>query len=156
MAAAPSGDVGGSIPCPAPILISLGVSMTKVEKFEEALEEFGIDAAREYLQIDNSFVAGIRMVLEYSIIIFITQIIYIGTRTWNIKTIAKNDVWGAIISGVFAHLSWLTSIAIGSVSMYKIINEFKLEYLPIIICSLIGGLVGTYLALREKRATKSS
>lgn len=90
-------------------------------------------------------------VLNYSIIIFITQLVFIGCRTWNVKAISKNDVSQVLISGTFVHLSWLVSIAIGSVSMYEIITNFQLSYLPIIVCSLSGGLIGSYIGLKEKR-----
>lgn len=93
-------------------------------------------------------------VLNYSIIMFVTQLIFIGCRTWNVRAISKQDLSGALISGAIVHLSWLVSISIGSVSMYEIMKHFKFEYLPIIACSLSGGLIGTYLALKEKRKKK--
>lgn len=89
-------------------------------------------------------------VLNYSIIIFITQLVFIGCRTWNVKAISKNDVSQVLISGTFVHLSWLVSIAIGSVSMYEIITNFQLSYLPIVLCSLTGGLIGSYIGLKTK------
>lgn len=90
-------------------------------------------------------------VLNYSIIIFITQLIFIGCRTWNVKAIAKNDVFNVLLSGAFVHISWLVSIAIGSVSMYEILTNFQLSYLPIVFCSLTGGLIGSYIGLKEKK-----
>ncbi len=91
------------------------------------------------------------MVLTYSIIIFITQLIFIGCRTWNVKAISKNNLAQVLLSGTFVHLSWLVSIAIGSVSMYEIITDFKWSYTPIILCSLSGGLIGSWIGLKEKR-----
>ena len=89
-------------------------------------------------------------VLNYSIIIFITQLIFIGCRTWNVKAIAKNDLKQVLLSGTFVHLSWLVSVAIGSVSMYEIITNFQLSYLPIVLCSLSGGLIGSWIGLKER------
>jgi len=89
-------------------------------------------------------------VLTYSVTIFITQLIFIGCRTWNVKAISKNNLAQVLLSGTFVHLSWLVSIAIGSKSMYEIITDFKLEYLPIVVCSLTGGLIGSWLGLKEK------
>lgn len=89
-------------------------------------------------------------VLNYSVIIFITQLIFIGCRTWNVKAIAKNNLKQVLLSGTFLHLSWLVSIAIGSVSMYEIITNFQLSYLPIVFCSLSGGLIGSWIGLKER------
>jgi len=91
------------------------------------------------------------MILEYSIIVFVTQLIFIGCRTWNVKAIAKQDISQVLISGTFVHLSWLVSIAIGAVSMHEIITNFEWSYLPIIGCSLLGGLIGSYLSMKSKR-----
>ena len=90
-------------------------------------------------------------VISYSIIIFITQLVFIFCRTWNVKAIASKNIIQVLISGSFVHLSWLISIAIGAVSMHEIISDFRWEYLPIVICSLIGGLVGSYFSMKSKR-----
>jgi hypothetical protein len=91
------------------------------------------------------------MILQYSIIIFITQLVFIGCRTWNVKAIAKQDIPQVLISGTFVHLSWLVSISIGAVSMHEIISNFELQYIPIVLCSLSGGLIGSYLSMKSKR-----
>ncbi|WP_271782206.1 hypothetical protein [Aquimarina algiphila] len=89
-------------------------------------------------------------ILEYSIIIFITQLIFIGCRTWNVKAIARNNIVHVLLSGAIVHIAWLIGIAIGSVSMYEIINNFKWVYIPIVGCSLVGGLTGSYIAMKSK------
>jgi uncharacterized membrane protein len=91
------------------------------------------------------------MILEYSIIVFFTQLVFIGARTWNVKSIAKQNISHVIFSGAVVHLSWLVSIAIGAVSMNEIISNFQWEYLPVIFCSLSGGLIGSYLSMKSKR-----
>lgn len=91
------------------------------------------------------------MVIQYSIIVFITQLIFICCRTWNVKAIAKQDIVSVLISGTFVHISWLGSIAIGAVSMHEIISNFELAYLPIVACSLSGGLIGSYISMKSKR-----
>ena len=91
------------------------------------------------------------MILKYSIIIFVTQLIFIGCRTWNVKAISKQNIPQVLLSGTFVHLSWLISIAIGAVSMHEIITNFKWQYIPIILCSLSGGLIGSYLSMKSKR-----
>lgn len=90
-------------------------------------------------------------ILLYSVTVFFTQLIFIGCRTWNVKAIANKDITQVLASGAFVHLAWLVGIAIGAVSMHKIITEFKLEYLPIIFCSLTGGLIGSYISMKSKR-----
>ena len=90
-------------------------------------------------------------VTKYSIIVFLTQLIFIGCRTWNVKAIASKNLAGVLISGAFVHLAWLVSIAIGSVSMHEIMTNFKWEYVPIVACSLAGGLLGSYIGLKEKK-----
>ena len=91
------------------------------------------------------------MILKYSIIVFITQLIFIGCRTWNVKAIAKQNISKVLISGTFVHLSWLVSIAIGAMSMHEIITHFKWSYMPIVACSLSGGLIGSYISMKSKR-----
>jgi len=91
------------------------------------------------------------MILKYSIIVFMTQLIFIGCRTWNVKAISAKNITQVLISGTFVHLSWLISIAIGAISMNEIISNFEWSYLPIVACSLIGGLLGSYISMRSKR-----
>ncbi|WP_321321507.1 hypothetical protein [Labilibaculum sp.] len=91
------------------------------------------------------------MILHYSLTVFFTQLIFIGCRTWNVQAVSKNHIPQALISGVFVNLSWLVSIAIGAVSMFEIINNFKWEFLPIVVCSVAGGTIGSYIAMRAKR-----
>ncbi len=89
------------------------------------------------------------MILQYTIIVFVTQLIFIGFRTVNVKCVADKNMTGALISGAIVHIAWLISIAIGAVSMHEIMTHFELEYIPVIIASLSGGLLGTYIALRR-------
>jgi len=91
------------------------------------------------------------MILKYSIIVFITQLIFIGCRTWNVKSISQKEIPQVLISGALVHLSWLISIAIGAASMHEIISNFEWSYLPIVCCSLSGGLIGSYLSMKSKR-----
>lgn len=91
------------------------------------------------------------MIVKYSVIVFITQLIFIGCRTWNVKAIAKQNVAQVLMSGTFVHLSWLISIAIGADSMSQIISNFEWSYIPIVICSLLGGLIGSYVSMKINR-----
>jgi hypothetical protein len=91
------------------------------------------------------------MILKYSIIVFLTQLVFIGCRTWNVKAIAKNNLLHVLLSGAIVHIAWLVSIAIGAVSMHEIVSEFNWKYVPVVICSLAGGLIGSYLGLKERK-----
>ena len=91
------------------------------------------------------------MILELSITVFLTQLIFIGTRTWNVRAVAAGHMGPALLSGVFIHLSWLVSIAIGAHSTIEILQNWKLEYLPVVVCSLSGGLLGTFMGLYKKK-----
>ena len=91
------------------------------------------------------------MIIKLSLMVFFTQLIFIGCRTWNVKAIAKNNLPQVLLSGGIVHMSWLVSIAIGAVSMNEIITSMKLEYLPVVLCSLVGGLLGSYIGLKERK-----
>lgn len=91
------------------------------------------------------------MIVKLSLMVFFTQLIFIGCRTWNVKAIAKNNLGQVLLSGGIVHMSWLVSIAIGAVSMNEIITDLKYEYLPVVICSLVGGLLGSYIGLKERK-----
>lgn len=89
-------------------------------------------------------------ILYLSITVFITQIIFIGCRTWNVRAIAQKNIKEVLVSSGLVHLSWLVSIAIGASTTTQIMIEFKWQYMPIIFFSLIGGLIGSYIPLRKK------
>lgn len=94
------------------------------------------------------------MIFKLAITVFITQLIFIGCRTWNVRAIGKQNLTQVLVSGGLVHLSWLVSIAIGSVSMYEIINDFELAYIPVVACSLAGGLIGSWIGLKDRSKKK--
>ena len=51
-------------------------------------------------------------ILRLCIIVFMTQLIFIGARTINVRAIADNNRLKAMTTGAVIHLSWLVSIAI--------------------------------------------
>ncbi|AGO49618.1 hypothetical protein Phi13:2_gp008 [Cellulophaga phage phi13:2] len=89
-------------------------------------------------------------ILIDSVVVFLTQIIFIGSRTINVKAIADKNMKKALISGAIIHIAWLVSISIGVVSINSLMKDFNFAYLPVIMCSLIGGLLGTYWGLKDK------
>lgn len=91
------------------------------------------------------------MILKLTITVFLTQLIFIGCRTWNVRAVSKGNLKHVLLSGAIVHISWLASIAIGAVSMNEIITNFDWQYLPVIIGSLSGGLIGSWIGLKERR-----
>lgn len=91
------------------------------------------------------------MIAKYTVIVFVTQLIFIGCRTWNVKSIAAKNIPHVLFSGALVHISWLVSIAIGAVSMHEIIANFQWQFVPVVIASLTGGLLGSYLSMKSKR-----
>ena len=90
-------------------------------------------------------------VIEYSVVVFLTQIVFLWSRTWNVKAIARNEVNQAMISGAIVHITWLLSISLGVTSVNEIIRNFDITYLPVVVFSLVGGLLGTYWSMKSKR-----
>lgn len=91
------------------------------------------------------------MILKLTITVFLTQLIFIGCRTWNVRAVSKGNLKHVLVSGAIVHLSWLASIAIGAVSMNEIITNFQWEYIPVVLGSLSGGLIGSWVGLKERR-----
>ena len=89
-------------------------------------------------------------ILIDSLIVFVTQLVFIGSRTVNVKAIADKNMKKALLSGAVIHIAWLISISIGVVSFNSLMKDFDLKYLPVIMCSLSGGLLGTYWGLKDK------
>ena len=79
-----------------------------------------------------------------SIVILITQFVFIYLRTLNVIYTSQKKIIPAIITGNGIGLAWLISISIGANSI------MEGEILPI-ICFLIGGSVGTYIGIRGEK-----
>lgn len=88
-------------------------------------------------------------ILQLTLLVFFNQIIFIGLRTWNIRLIAAGSRHIAALSSCLIHMSWLVSVAVGATSMYEIIQNFELEYLPVIIGSTLGSIPGTYIGMKK-------
>ena len=83
-----------------------------------------------------------------SLCVLIAQIAFLYLRTINVKAVAHNKMWPAIVSGVGIGVAWLVSTAIGVNAM------MKLESVWPILSHLLGGALGTYLAMIEKHKKK--
>ena len=90
-------------------------------------------------------------ILTLSISVFMSNLVFLFARTWNVRAVASGHVWGVMWSGAVVHISWLISIAIGAGSITELLVEWHWEYLPVVISSLCGGLLGSYIGLMPKR-----
>ena len=89
-------------------------------------------------------------IFEYSITVFFTQLVFIWSRTWNVRAISDKNIPKVLISGAIVHIAWLLGISIGVVSVKEILINFELSYIPVVACSLAGGLLGSYIAMKKK------
>jgi hypothetical protein len=87
-----------------------------------------------------------------TLLVFLNQLIFIGLRTYNVRTIADNKITASMITGFFIHLAWLLGISIGANAGIKILDG-QWEYLPVVLASSIGGLLGTFLAMKQNIGT---
>ena len=91
------------------------------------------------------------MITQLAITVFATQLVFIGCRTWNVRAVSAGNLKQVLISGAIVHIAWLASVAIGAVSMNEIITNFRWEYWPVVLGSLSGGLIGSWMGLKERK-----
>lgn len=89
-------------------------------------------------------------ILKLCIGVFVVQLIFIYTRTWNVKAISSKNIFHVLVSGAIIHIAWLFSIGLGAYSVKEIVINFELKYIPVLLSSLIGGLLGSYIAMKNK------
>lgn len=92
--------------------------------------------------------------LYLALTVFAAQLVFLTSRTINVRAIARGNVLIALLSSVFIHLSWLLSIAIGVVSVAPIVAKQQWDKWPVIAASLAGGLIGTYFGMIKKNKSK--
>ena len=78
-----------------------------------------------------------------SILILISQIVFIYLRTLNVIYTSERRMVPAILTGNGIAIAWLVSIAVGTTS---IMNG---NIIPIFMF-IIGGTVGTYLGIKKE------
>ncbi len=84
-------------------------------------------------------------------ITFVTQVIFIWGRTWNVSVIAERKLIPAINSGLVVHITWIITTALGITSASEIILNGDWSYAPVVVASALGGVVGTIIAFKQKR-----
>lgn len=80
---------------------------------------------------------------EMSVIILISQIIFLWLRTINVRNVAEGNLLGAIVTGNGIAMAWMISIAIGANAMME-------GHIMPIVMHLIGGTIGTYMGMRKR------
>ncbi len=78
-----------------------------------------------------------------SLIVFVTQILFLYLRTINIIYTTERRVWPTILSNTGVSISWLLSVSISTNSM------LTGDWQPI-TAFLIGGAVGSYLGIKKE------
>lgn len=78
-----------------------------------------------------------------SIIVFITQIIFLYLRTINVIYTSQGKIMPAILTGNGVSISWLISMSIG-------LNSMVSGNWPPIAAFLVGGTIGTYWGMIKK------
>jgi hypothetical protein len=105
-------------------------------------------------RLHRQWVGGLllkNMILQYTITVFLTQVAFVWSRTWNVKAIADRDMSKVLISGTLIHVTWILSTLLSVVSAKEVLIDGKTEFLPVMIASLVGGLLGSYLSMRSKK-----
>ena len=77
------------------------------------------------------------------IIVFLTQIAFVFSRTMNVIYTSEHNENMAMITGAVTHITWLLSVGIG-VSSVMYLNW------TVMTSSLIGGLIGTKYGIKLK------
>lgn len=78
-----------------------------------------------------------------SILILISQVVFIYLRTLNVIYTSEKRLIPAIITGNGVALAWLVSISIGTTSIMN-------GNLSPILMFIIGGTIGTYLGIKKE------
>ncbi len=83
-----------------------------------------------------------------SIIVFVSQIIFIYLRTLNVIYTTDKKIWPSIITGAGVGMLTIISFSIGIKSV------LSGEVIPIVVF-LAGGAVGTYLGIKQNEKNEN-
>jgi hypothetical protein len=89
-------------------------------------------------------------ILYQSIIAMFSQLAFLWARTYNIHSTARLEVVETLKSGAIIHILWLIGISLGANGAYKVLIEYDWSYIPVILCSLIGSVIGSYIGLTKR------
>ena len=82
--------------------------------------------------------------LELCVVVFFMQILFILFRTLNVVYTAELNHVGSMLTGSMVHICWLVTITIG-------VKSVMYMDVWVILCSLTGGLSGTYVGIKMKK-----
>jgi len=83
-----------------------------------------------------------------SLIVFVSQIIFIYLRTLNVIYTTEKKIWPSIITGAGVGMLTLISFSIGIKSV------LSGEIIPIVVF-LVGGAFGTYLGIKQNEKNEN-
>jgi len=86
-----------------------------------------------------------------TIVTFVTQVVFIWGRTWNVRVISEKKLTQAVVSGLVVHIFWIVTTALGVKSASDIILNGDWTYAPVIVASSLGGVVGTIIAFKQNK-----
>ncbi len=82
-----------------------------------------------------------------ALIVFVSEIVFLYLKTINVKAISEGSVGKAIVSNTGVSICWVVGVTI---SINSILNG---HFLPI-VAFLVGGAIGTALAMKKKRSKR--
>ena len=78
-----------------------------------------------------------------SVVVFVTQIIFLYLRTVNVIYTTKHRMTGAILTNVGTSITWVISTGFS-------INSFISGFWLPIVAFVLGGVVGTYYGIKKE------
>ena len=87
-------------------------------------------------------------VIQMSVIVLVTQVIFMYLRAINVKAIASDKMWPAIWTQLVIGATFMTGMTVAT-------NAAMEGNLLPIIAYLVGGVIGTWIAMRKKREHKN-
>lgn len=85
-----------------------------------------------------------------SITAFISQLVFMTTRTWNIQAVASDKRTEAVISGMLSGLAFIVGASVGVSAVKEAIAAFNASSIVILFFYLIGQGIGTYIKMIKK------
>jgi hypothetical protein len=78
-----------------------------------------------------------------SLVVMVSQILFLFFRTLNIRYIAERSVIKAVISGNCIGILWLITVALGAKALLD-------GNIMVVIAQLVGGSIGTYIGIKTR------
>lgn len=82
-----------------------------------------------------------------ALIVFVSYFCFIYLRTSNVIHTTERNIIGSLVSGGLVHIAHLIATGLG---INAILSDLTVYY-PVLIGSLTGGLLGTYVGIKTKQ-----